>query len=115
MRSSRPLRVLAARAALLTGLVTLIVACGDGGSGGGNNRITEVFVAGATTPGTACPEGSTEAYRTGHTLVCHECTDDRDCIDAPRGPACRSLCGPGCDDDTSGCCPVRVCKLRTTP
>jgi hypothetical protein len=115
--SAQRSRGLRAWGALIIGLVSLTVACGGGGDGGGDdgNKITEVFLGGATTPGDSCPEGSTEAYRTGHTLVCHECTDDRDCIDAPHGPACRSLCGPGCQDDTSGCCPVRVCKLRTTP
>ncbi len=101
---------------MVIGVAALAVACGDGGGGGDDEaKITNVYFAGVTTPGSTCPEGAAEAYRTGHTLVCHQCTDDRDCIDAANGPACRALCGPGCEDDTGGCCPVRVCKLRTTP
>lgn len=56
--------------------------------------------------GDSCPPGTTEAYRDGNLLVCHDCNDARDC---ENGAACRDLCGPGCEHDSGGCCPQRQC------
>jgi hypothetical protein len=57
--------------------------------------------------GDTCPPGSFEAYRTGSYLVCNECDSDTGC-DA--GMTCIVGCGPGCEDDTAGCCPHQVCR-----
>jgi len=66
-----------------------------------------VYVAGQFTCGTTCPAGTSEAYRDGPFLVCHEC-DDPD-IGCDPGQTCVMQCGPGCEDDTAGCCGARVC------
>jgi len=59
--------------------------------------------------GDACPPGTTEAYRDGRFLVCDSCVDDRDCAN---GETCVTHCGPGCENDTGGCCPQRECFPR---
>lgn len=56
--------------------------------------------------GTACPEGSFEGYTDGDLLVCNECRDEADC---DTGEVCSANCGPGCEDDVGGCCPVYSC------
>ncbi len=58
--------------------------------------------------GTSCPEGTEEAYRDANDLVCHACATADDCPD--HLPRCEIACGPGCEDDTGGCCPVRDCR-----
>ena len=57
--------------------------------------------------GSTCPDGYTEAYRDSGFLVCHSCESDADCSD---GETCATRCGPGCEDDTRGCCPLRTCE-----
>ncbi len=69
----------------------------------------QVFLNGETFRGSACPPGSTRAYRDGIHLVCHGCNAIDEC---PDGKLCTEFCGPGCEDDTSGCCPVRACLNR---
>lgn len=56
--------------------------------------------------GSSCPAGYTEAYRDSGYLVCDVCKDGERCR---TGAACTIVCGPGCEDDTGGCCPMRVC------
>jgi hypothetical protein len=73
-------------------------ACGD--------RL-QVYVDGRVFPGSMCPTGTTEAYRDSGFLVCNACVTATDC-DA--GMSCHTVCGPGCEDDRGGCCPVRVCS-----
>lgn len=58
--------------------------------------------------GTACPAGSPEAYRDGSKLACHACQTDADC--PSEHPKCETVCGPGCENDTAGCCPVQDCR-----
>jgi len=65
-----------------------------------------VYVNGGSTRGAACPAGTTVAYRDGDILACHSCTDDADCDE---GAECSFHCGPGCENDTGGCCGVRGC------
>lgn len=77
--------------------------CGDNDNSGGTPL---VYVNGARRPGTACPSGTTEAYRDGNLIVCHGCAMDADCGGLRR---CSTQCGPGCENDTGGCCPVRAC------
>jgi hypothetical protein len=66
----------------------------------------EVVARGRSFRGDACPPGTTEAYRDGHFLACDSCADARDCQD---GEACVTRCGPGCEHDSGGCCPLREC------
>jgi len=66
-----------------------------------------VFANGTVTRGAACPPGTIVAYRDGDNLVCHSCTTAADC---PKGQSCHTQRGPGCEDDTGGCCPMRVCS-----
>ncbi len=58
--------------------------------------------------GTSCPEGLETAYQDGAVLACHACTDDGDC--PSHLPRCEIGCGPGCEDDTGGCCRGRLCR-----
>lgn len=57
--------------------------------------------------GSSCPDGYTEAYRDSGFLVCHSCATDADCSE---GETCATRCGPGCEDDARGCCPLRTCE-----
>jgi hypothetical protein len=98
------------RAHLLFVLACFALAASLHGCGDNDNsapRETFVFVNGQTFPGSQCPDGTTFVYRTADTLVCDACRDARDCA---AGLDCRTRCGPGCEDDTGGCCPVRVCS-----
>jgi gluconolactonase len=61
----------------------------------------------------SCPEGSAEAYRDGDLLVCHACQTGDDC--PAEAPSCEVACGPGCEDDTGGCCGVNVCAAGAPP
>lgn len=61
----------------------------------------------------ACPEGVAEAYRDGDLLVCHACQAAADC--PAELPSCETACGPGCEDDTGGCCGVNVCAAGAPP
>lgn len=72
---------------------------------------SRVFFDGAVFPGSSCPSGSTEAYRDGDYVVCDACTDGTLCAN---GAQCTLRCGPGCEDDIGGCCPVRVCGVGAT-
>ena len=55
----------------------------------------------------ACPTGATEAYREDDRIVCHRCAIDTDCLSP--GDRCQMVCGPGCENDSGGCCGVREC------
>jgi hypothetical protein len=66
----------------------------------------QVFAHGTSAPGSACPAGTTEAYRDSGYIVCDDCAANRDC---EAGSECLTRCGPGCENDTGSCCPVRVC------
>lgn len=65
-----------------------------------------VDVNGTRRPGTACPVGTTEAYRDGTLIVCNTCSIDPEC---PAGARCQGVCGPGCENDAGSCCLVRNC------
>ena len=56
--------------------------------------------------GDACPTGTTEAYREGALIVCNNCDHILDCHGNEQ---CRTVCGPGCENDTGGCCVRRDC------
>ncbi len=99
----------AAIAVMVITLAATASACGDGGGGDDGDKITQVFVGGKVTEGAACPPGTTKAYQAGHVLVCHECADDRECVSDPDGKSCKSICGPGCENDSGDCCPARTC------
>ena len=114
-RRSQWTRALRSRCRTLRPLMAAIVitvlttACGDGGDSADTSDIKRVLAGGQVTPGNACPAGATESYRTGDLLVCNTCDDNSDCQTG--GPkTCNTICGPGCEDDTSGCCPVRLCQ-----
>jgi hypothetical protein len=68
---------------------------------------SRVFVNGIVSDGSSCPAGTTEAYRDHGVIVCDACATSRDC---DGGLGCHTQCGPGCENDTGGCCPVRVCS-----
>ena len=57
--------------------------------------------------GASCPSETAEAYRSEGVLACNTCADDGslDCQGV-----CATVCSPGCEDDTGGCCPLRVCQ-----
>ena len=94
--------VLMATAAL--GFTLPLGGCGDNDNSGAPHF--EVDVDGERRSGSTCPLGTTEAYREGSLIVCNGCAIDPDCGEGRR---CSIQCGPGCEDDTSGCCPVRRC------
>lgn len=85
------------------GLTLPVGGCGDNDN---STATTWVDVDGSRRPGTACPPGTTEAYRAENLIVCDTCATDVDCVSGSR---CVTRCGPGCEDDTGGCCPVRTC------
>lgn len=88
---------------VMTALAVPITGCGDNDN---SAAAPMIYVDGSQRPGTVCPPGTTEAYRERNVLVCHGCTTDVDCDGRGR---CSTQCGPGCEDDTGGCCPVRSC------
>ncbi len=94
--------VFAVTAAL--GLALPITGCGDDDDS--TTAETFVYVDGVSRPGSACPSGTTEAYRDRDTIVCHSCRADADCNS---GHLCALVCGPGCEDDTGSCCGVWTC------
>ena len=90
-------------------LVCLALTLSMHGCGDNDNSVKEpfVFVNGGTVRGSKCPDGATFAYRTKDLIVCDACADARGCIGGQR---CLTQCGPDCEDDAGGCCPVRVCS-----
>ena len=96
------------------GLFTLLLGCPGDDTGGGDDSAGEcvdgyqVYVVWELQDscGTACPEGSFEGYTDGDLLVCNACETETDC---DVGEVCSADCGPGCEDDEGGCCPVYSC------
>jgi hypothetical protein len=74
--------------------------CGDGGG-----PDTRVYAFGRVTEGSACPAGTSEAYRDGDLIVCNSCETNAECPSR----VCVTQCGPGCENDPEGCCAVRDC------
>lgn len=90
--------------ALLVLMLFVLAGCGDNDNSA--PRGDRIFVDGRIISGDECPLGATEAYRTDGLIVCDVCDDGNVC---PNGQSCTITCGPACEDDTDGCCPVRVC------
>ncbi len=108
------------RHALCIPTLIALLGCPDKNEGDSGTRITQssstevcpgeyqVFVGSnrTSTCGTSCPEGAVQAYTDGDIMACHECTDEVPC---ETGQTCSTACGPGCEDDSGGCCPVNEC------